>query len=114
MKTIIAGSRGIDEYQLVVEAIQESGFKITEIVSGEARGPDTLGEQWGQAHGIPIARFPAKWDVHGKSAGFIRNNLMSSYAEALVAVWDGKSRGTRHMIESARKKGLKVYVKVIS
>ncbi len=115
MKTIIAGSRGIDEYQLVVEAVEESGwFKdITEVVSGGARGPDRLGEMWAKYHQIPIKLFPADWDRLGRGAGHIRNAQMADYADALIAVYDGHSRGTANMIQRAKSKGLKVYVKTI-
>jgi hypothetical protein len=110
MKTIIAGSRGIDDLTIVNDAVQCSGFTITEVVSGTARGVDRLGEEWANINEKPIKRFPAKWDTHGKSAGVIRNVEMARYAEALIAIWDGESRGTKHMIDVARQKGLQVYV----
>jgi len=112
MKTIIAGSRNITELKYVEEAIVESGFTITEIVSGGAKGIDSLGEYYGTKHKIPIKKFPANWKLHGKKAGPIRNEEMAKYAEALIAIWDGKSTGTRDMINRAIKKGFKVYVKM--
>lgn len=111
MKTIIAGSRTITDYAAVEGAVKASGFTITEVVSGCARGVDRLGEQWGYAHGVPIARFPADWKRYGqKLAGLIRNKEMAQYADALIAVWDGKSTGTGHMIRVARERGLVVFV----
>lgn len=110
MKTIIAGSRAITSYYLVDEAIRFSGFDITEVVSGGARGVDHLGEVWASRHNKPIKIFPANWNVLGKKAGFRRNIQMADYADALVAVWDGMSRGTAHMIGVARARGLKVFV----
>ncbi len=59
---------------------------------------------------MPIERYPADWDKHGKPAGYIRNAEMADKAEALLALWDGQSRGTLHMINLAKKKGLLVYV----
>lgn len=103
MKVIIAGSRDIDNYDLIVEAIQQAEFEITEVVSGTARGPDKLGEQWARDNFIPISRFPADWNTHGKSAGYRRNAEMGQYADALIAVWDGQSRGTKHMIDIMKK-----------
>ena len=110
MKTIIAGSRGIHDYSLVVDAIEKSGFSITEVVSGGALGPDTLGELWGHRNDIPVKRFPAQWSQYGKAAGLLRNREMAEYADAAIVVWDGESRGSRNMIAEARKRGLKVYV----
>lgn len=110
MKTIIAGSRGITDYKLICEAITKSGFTITEIVSGAARGVDRLGEEYGRKRNIRIKLFPAKWDVYGKSAGYRRNEDMAAYAETLIAIWDGESKGTKHMIDMAKKQGLYVYV----
>lgn len=110
MKTIIAGSRSITSYQEVEEAIRLSHFKITEVVSGCAQGPDTIGQMWASNAGIPIKKFPADWDRFGKAAGIIRNTEMAKYAEALIAVWDTQSKGTEFMIAAARKLGLKVFV----
>lgn len=110
MKTIIAGSRDIYDYEVVLSAVKESGFEITEVVNGMARGVDTLGGLYGRSNGIPVKQFPADWDTYGKRAGVMRNVQMAEYADALIAVWDGKSRGTKHMIDTATKKGLKVYV----
>lgn len=72
-----------------------------------------MGELWAKKHGIPVAPFPADWNKFGKRAGAIRNADMAMYADALVAVWDGKSRGTRDMIKKAEALGLKFYVKRI-
>ena len=113
MKTIIAGSRDITSLATVGAAILRSGFPITEVVSGTARGVDQVGEEWARMHLIPIKRFPAQWrDAGGynPAAGHIRNRQMADYADALVAVWDGRSSGTRGMIEEAGKRGLRVFV----
>ncbi len=110
MKTIIAGSRGITQLRFVEEAVAESGLTITEVVSGTARGVDKLGEEWALQHSIPIKRFPADWDFYGKAAGYVRNAHMAEYGEALIALWDGVSKGTKNMIDIAKEKGLKVYV----
>lgn len=93
MKVIIAGSRGITDYAIVERAIRESGFQITEVVSGTARGVDRLGERWAAEHGIPVAPFPADWKI-GKNAGILRNAQMAEYAEAAIIIWDGSSNGS--------------------
>lgn len=100
MKVIIAGTRLVRDYKVVVETINRSGFEITEVVSGCAIGPDTLGEQWARANNIPIKEMPANWNLHGKGAGPIRNRQMADYADAAIIIWDGESRGTRNMIEN--------------
>jgi hypothetical protein len=114
MKTIIAGGRDINLPHIVEEAVQDSGFLISEIVSGRATGVDTLGENWALENKLPIAKFPADWNKHGKSAGYIRNSEMAKYAEALIAIWNGKSKGTKNMIDTANRLGLKVYIHMIS
>lgn len=110
MKVIIAGSRTINNYLLVRRAMRLSEFEVTEIVSGGARGVDTLGEKWAVRHGIPIKLFFADWDLHKKSAGYRRNVEMAEYADALVVIWDGASKGTVHMIDIMREKKKPVYV----
>lgn len=100
MKVIIAGSRNIDDYSLVVRTIQNSGYDITEVVSGTAVGPDRLGEQWARANNIPIKEMPADWIRFGNSAGPQRNRAMAEYADAAIIIWDGQSKGTRNMIEN--------------
>ncbi len=110
MRTIIAGSRGITDIDDVSKAISASGFQISTVISGTARGVDRLGEEWAVLMTIDIERYPAEWDKYGKSAGYRRNELMATKADALIAVWDGESRGTKHMIEVAKQYDLKVYV----
>jgi len=112
-RTIIAGSRGFDRpehYDVVEEAMATCPWVVGEVVSGTARGVDQLGERWAETHGLDIQRFPANWDRHGRAAGPIRNREMAEYAEALVAIWDGKSAGTKSMISEAKKAGLEVHV----
>jgi hypothetical protein len=102
VKVIIAGSRDVNDYTLVVKTIEQSGWKdqITEVVSGCATGIDILGEQWARANNIPIKEMPARWDLYGRKAGPLRNKNMAEYADAAIVIWDGKSAGTRNMIEN--------------
>ena len=83
---------------------------ITEIVSGTARGADRLGEQYANANSLPLKKMPAEWDKYGKSAGYKRNEQMAEYSDCLIAFWDGQSRGTKHMIDIARRLDLEVIV----
>ena len=113
MKVIIAGGRTITDYSLVYSALAESQFIPTEIVSGMAPGVDTLAIQYAQENNLPLKEFHADWKTHGRSAGPRRNREMANYADALIAIWDGESRGTKNMIEEATKRNLQVYVKKI-
>lgn len=112
MRVIIAGSRTIHNYQYVEEAVKESNFNITEVVSGGARGVDKLGEHFARVHGLPCKQFIPDWSV-GPSAGPIRNEQMAKYADALILVWDGYSKGSANMLYNAKKWQKKVYEKVI-
>lgn len=114
MKVIIAGSRFITNYELVVEAVKDSGFEISEVVCGVAQGVDSLGERYAKENGIKLSYFYADWKGLGKKAGLARNEQMGNYADALVLVYDGKSPGSTHMLKYAKKKKLKIYVKDIN
>ena len=113
MRTIIAGSRGIygaQALQLIGRGVTLMGVMPTVVISGCARGVDTAGEEWAKARGIPVERYPADWDRYGRSAGFHRNAEMAKVAHALIAVWDGVSRGTAHMIQEARRRDCVVHI----
>ena len=127
MRVIIAGGRDFDDYNHLklkcidrFQHLKNLGYNTAreslEIVSGTARGADKLGEQFGKEFDIQIKYFPADWSQFGKSAGYIRNDQMAKYAKedkevgVLFVFWDGKSRGTKHMIDLAKKRGLVVEV----
>lgn len=109
MRVIIAGSRTIDNYELVKYCVQQSGFTITTVISGTANGADKLGEQYANENNIPIKRFVPNWTKFGKSAGYKRNVEMAENADALVIIIENNSRGSTHMYNIAKEKGLKVY-----
>ena len=113
MKTIVAGTRTITEMRFLEEALAACGWIPTEVVCGMARGVDTLGETWAKANSIPIKCFPANWSLLGKRAGFARNAQMAEYADALILVWDGQSRGSANMLELAKRKGMRIYEKIV-
>lgn len=115
-RVIIAGSRSFFDYHLLCAHADRmlSQVSMTHeivIVSGGARGADRLGETYAKDKGYRVVIYPAKWDVYGKRAGYVRNEQMAKNADALIAFWDGESMGTRHMIDLAAKYGLKVSVK---
>ena len=112
MRIIIAGGRDFDDYETLCRVCDHmlSKQEDIEIVSGTANGADKLGERYAQERGYPIKHFPANWDEFGKAAGYLRNKEMADYGDALIAFWDGKSRGTMHMINIANTKLLKVKI----
>jgi len=113
MKVIIAGSRNFINYQKLKKECDEflQNQKNIEIVSGNHyKGADKLGIQYAIQKGLNLIKFPAEWNKFGKAAGPKRNKEMAIAADALIAFWDGKSRGTKNMIELAKQKGLKVKV----
>lgn len=116
MRVIIAGSRTCRLLRTVEDAVEAArlyGICITEVISGGASGADRAGETYARSQNLPLHRYPADW-VTGMGAGYKRNRrnrrMLDHPADALIAVWDGKSRGTAHMIKIAEKKGIPVYV----
>ena len=111
MKVIIAGTRTLTNWKFFVDLLDTvDRSQWTEVVSGGAYGADEFGERYAAIHNIPVRVFPADWKKYGNAAGPIRNKQMAEYADALVAVWDGKSRGTKNMIDTAISMGLDVKV----
>ena len=112
-RVIIAGGRDYNNYEELERTMDQLLFNIEDeiaIVCGMARGADTLGEQYGKQRGYNIHYFPADWETFGRAAGHIRNREMAENADALVAFWNGKSRGTANMISTAKKLNLRVRV----
>lgn len=128
MRVIIAGGRDFNDFKLLESNInkifkQLSDEKLIsiyvnesniEIICGKARGADTLGEQFAKEYKLSIKYFPADWNTYGKSAGYRRNAEMANYAKedngVLIAFWDGKSKGTKHMIDLAKSNNIRVFI----
>lgn len=129
MKLIIFGDRKINSLEILEEAIAH--FKIdlstiTEIVSGEAKGADTLGEDLGKKHNIKIKQFKPDWkniktpgaviksNAYGKynaNAGFDRNQQMVEYADCGLALQtNGETNGTQDCIKRLQKAGKPVFI----
>jgi len=111
-RVIIAWGRTFKDYDRLCSVCDYmlQNQKEIEIVSGTAMGADKLGEKYAQERGYKIARFPAEWNTYQKAAGFIRNKKMAEYSDALIAFWDGRSKGTEHMINLAKQYGLKMKI----
>ena len=125
LRIIVAGSREFNDYDLLRNTLMDyldfmddkdvvdNPIQV-KFISGTAKGADTLGEQFAYTYEYDVIRFPADWNTYGKSAGYRRNAEMAKYASeaygVLFAFWDGKSRGTKHMIDLAKRYGLEVHV----
>jgi hypothetical protein len=116
-RLIIAGSRNITVSPKDLFAqldLARLFWPVTHIVSGCARGADRLGEHYARSRNLSVDQFPADWDTFGKSAGPRRNKQMLEHSDGLFAIWDGKSRGTQHMINITRTAGKPVRIYVIT
>lgn len=123
MKIIIAGSRTLTLDRYVDTAVAQAfnkwvsqdqenwkNYTRPEIISGGAQGVDFLAELYAKKHSLQFTEFRADWEQFGKRAGFLRNTQMAEYADALIAIWDGKSKGTFHMISEMVKRNKPVFV----
>lgn len=112
-RVIVAGGRDFEDYEYLEKSMNHLLSKIKRkivVVCGAARGADKLGERYAKEHGYEVRYYQADWSI-GKSAGYLRNLEMAQNADALVAFWDGKSKGTNHMIQTAKKYGLDTRIK---
>jgi hypothetical protein len=104
MKLIIAGSRTLSPNLGFIDfCFEKAANMVTEIVSGGAKGVDRSGEAFADGMGIPVKKFEADWDAHGSAAGPIRNKQMAEYADKLLLIWDGESKGSANMKRQMQK-----------
>lgn len=97
----VVGSRTYEDYDLLKRVLRD--FIPCLIVSGGAKGADSLAEKFASESGIPITVYEAEWDTYGKSAGFRRNQLIVDDSDFIVAFWDGESKGTADTLNKAKK-----------
>ena len=112
MRIAIVGSRGFTNFDFLEKTILDN-YKIeniTEIISGDAKGADTLAEQFAIKHSIPMSIFTPDWDLYGKSAGYKRNIQIIDMSDEVIAFWDGISKGTKHSIDLANKDKKKLMI----
>ena len=116
-RVIIAGGRDFDDYEYMSTKLNELfkdpntfNNKTIKVISGMAKGADFLAIRYADENKLTKILFPANWKVYHRIAGFLRNNDMLSIATHLIAFWDGKSSGTKHMIGIAQMKGIPVWV----
>lgn len=103
MKLAIIGSREFQNYSIMIKELDPLKSKLTLVVSGGAKGADSLGEKWAKGNNIPTLIFPANWEKYGKRAGFIRNEDIIKNCDCCIAFWNGKSPGTKHSISLCEK-----------
>ena len=110
---LVVGSRSFTDYELLVRTLDKLliNQKEVTIISGGAKGTDTLAEQYAVSKGYDCIVFNADWSRYGKSAGIIRNEQMHNYIaqykyRGCVAFWDGQSKGSKHMYDLALKEGI--------
>ena len=115
MKLIVAGGRDFVNIQVMITVLMDLVEKgkidpNPELVCGMAHGADMLAYSLWANNRMPIHNFPANWDTYGKSAGYRHNQEMGEFADAAVCFWDGKSKGTKHMIDIMNRLNKPVYV----
>lgn len=109
MKIAIIGSRTFNDYQFLKETLSE--YKdIDIIVSGGATGADSLSERYAKENNIQTLIFKPNWDKYGKRAGYLRNIEIVDNSDLVIAFWDGKSQGTKHSLQYAKKQGVPVKI----
>lgn len=110
MKIAIIGSRSFKDTSLLESILEKYKDVITRVISGAATGADTMGELWAKKNSIPTTIYKPDWKTYGKSAGFIRNELIIKDCDLCIAFWDGKSRGTAHSISLCKKFKKQVHI----
>jgi hypothetical protein len=115
MVVLVAGSRNYYDYNEFSDVMDytHKKYNITEIVSGGARGADSLAERYAKENNIPIKVFKANWDMYGNAAGYIRNAEMHNYLKDFedrmcICFWDGQSRGTAHNFKLSKNNNTKL------
>jgi hypothetical protein len=115
MKVVVFGSRDVVISVQLIDWVEKALAAVgaTEVISGCARGGDRIGEHAGRRLSIVVREYPAQWRKYGRSAGFRRNEQMAEVAEAGIALWDGKSRGTQHMIRELERRNVPVHIRQV-
>lgn len=107
MRLLVAGSRSIDDVGKVEHILSNASYifdrNVALVLHGGARGVDTIAGEWARRRGYDVREYPADWNTHGKSAGYIRNVEMVANCDAAIVLWNGTSKGTRHTLDQLEK-----------
>lgn len=116
MKIAIVGSRNFNDYSTLKKYINNKLEEldiindVDTIVSGGAKGADSLGERYAEEYSLEKIIFPAEWNKYGKRAGFIRNEYIIQNCDVCFAFWDGESHGTKHDIDLCKQYNKDCYI----
>jgi len=118
IRLAVIGSRTFSDRERLFKILDTNAHQIKLIVSGGAKGADTLATDWARERGVPYLVFPALWHdpetgLVNKGAGFKRNWDIIRQAEKVLAFWDGASKGTAHSIDIAKQLGKTVKIVII-
>ncbi len=117
-RLLVAGSRTFHTWPLgqVEDMLNQASYALDRtfdvVIHGGAKGVDQIAGLWASHKGYPVTVYPARWDIYGRRAGYIRNKIMVDLAEAALVVWDGKSKGTKHTMDLAVAAGLPLVIVV--
>jgi len=114
IRLAIVGSRGFNDYERLCAAVyalaEQEQISVVGVVSGGAKGVDSLGARFAHEHGLQLTEFLPEYDKYGRGAPLIRNKTIIENADYVLAVWDGVSRGTLNAIGHAQKLGKPLHI----
>jgi len=113
MKLAIVGSRTLRQkevLQVIGQVITKAKNKIDTVITGGANGVDSIAEYYAKNHNIGVEVYYPVYSRHGKRAPLIRNNEIIKNSNAMLAIWDGESKGTKYTTDKAKKAGMAVMV----
>lgn len=111
MIVLVCGSRKWDNREIIAQALYDLHEENVTVIHGDAKGADRIAGDEAEALYYQVHRYPANWDRYGKLAGFKRNlEMLDQEPDLVLAFQVGKSRGTQHTIDHARKRGIPVKV----
>ena len=114
-KLMISGSRSIRNLRIIFDELEKLYTEHPNLIliSGGAKGVDSIAEEWGRFRKIQIEQHKPDWATYGKGAGIVRNKEMVLAADYILIFWDGESKGTKSVIDFCEKQGKKYLLKIL-